>query len=354
MSIFNSVSICSSKPNIISLREKSPEIPTKTKISSNSAFLSEKTKTKIQISSRETNIPKQFKSDLVLTYEIDKKECSSPLTEESKPMFTSKDNFKNYILGKIKNDDEFTLQDKLAYSLLLLMNKDEFTEELIKEFNEEECHLSLLNWVWRYNKKFKQFQALNQFKIILIENFEIVLPQYNKLLIEINIILELLINILNFFVILPINSNDILNLKLYEKLSKIKENIKTYANDYLLNLINFVLNKWKTEVDEENEIKILARYKLGQLGVKHSRPGDLDEKEDKEDTEADSVDDSEINIKNIINNNSNIKSNLNKKTKNNIKVSFDLQNNSVIYFQKDDIPSKISLDKQKIDKSNIS
>jgi hypothetical protein len=233
------------------------------------------------------------------------------------------------------------------------MNTNSFNEEIIREFNEEECHLSLVNWIWRYNKKFKEFKLQNQLKLNFFENFDNILSQYNKLLIEINIIMELLINILNFLVFLPINTSDILHLKLYEKLLKIKGYIKSYANEYLLNLINFVLEKWKAEVEAENEAKIITRYKLNQLGIK--RPRTQDDKDDKEDTEADSVDDNENNIKinNITDNK--INSNLNKKTKkNNIKVSFDLQNNSVIYFKKDDTPFQISLDKQQKEQSNFS
>lgn len=341
--MFNSINICSPKPKMISLQEESPEIPTEAKKMTSNFSIPEKTSlfTFSKNMSHNSNQP-----SLLLSYDIEK---SNTIEEQE-----AKDekNIHDFILKTIKNDDDLTLREKITFSFLLVLNTKSFNEEFINEFNEEECHLSLLNWVWRYKKKLKQFQLQNQLKNTFFENFEIFLPQYNKLLIEINIIMELLINILNFFVFLPINSSDILHLKLYEKLIKIKGFINSYANDNLLNLINFVLNKWKTVVDEENEAKIITRYKLSQLGVK--RPRAPDEKEDKEDTEADSVDYNEDNIK--INNNSIKYSNLNKKikNKNNIKVSFDLQKNSVIYFKKDDIPFKISLDKKKINKSNIS
>ena len=158
----------------------------------------------------------ESESELKLSFEADNKNnavclcpCSQANTAEE-----SKNNFKKFILDTIKNDDELALKDKLAFSLFLVMNTSCFNEELINEFNEEECHLSLLNWIWRYNKKFKQFQLEHQLKINLFQNFDTFLPNYNKLLIEINIIMELLINILNFLVFLPINSSDILHLKL--------------------------------------------------------------------------------------------------------------------------------------------
>jgi hypothetical protein len=335
---------------MISLQEESPELDSKAKTKCQSPSKNAKSK----------EFPKQKnifseESELKLSFETDNKNNAmytcpcypTNITEESK------NNFKKFILDTIKNDDELALKDKLAFSLFLVMNTSGFNEELINEFNEEECHLSLLNWIWRYNKKLKQFQLEHQLKINLFQNFDNFLPNYNKLLIEINIIMELLINILNFLVFLPINTSDILHLKLYEKLLKIKGYIKSYANEYLLNLINFVLDKWKAEVEAENETKIITRYKLNQLGIK--RPRSQDDKDDKEDTEADSVDDNENNIKinNITDNK--INSNLNKKTKkNNIKVSFDLQNNSVIYFKKDDTPFQISLDKQQKEQSNFS
>ena len=343
MSIFNSINICSPQPKMISLQEESPEIPTKAKKMPPNSSKPEKSNL---FTFSENNLPNSNQPGLILSYDIDK---SNTIKKDE---IQDVKNIQEFILKTIKNDDDLTLREKITFSFLLGLNTKCFNDEFIREFNEEECHLSLLNWVWRYKKKLKQFQLQNQLKNNFFDNFEIFLPQYNKLLIEINIIMELLINILNFFVFLPINSSDILHLKLYEKLIKIKGFINSYANDYLLNLINFVLNKWKTVVDEENEVKIITRFKLSQLGVKHPRTPD--EKEDKEDTEADSVDYYEDNIK--INNNSIKYSNLNKKikNKNNIKVSFDLQQNSVIYFKKDDIPFQISLDKKKTNKPNPS
>ena len=339
--MFDPTDICVPNPKMISLQEESPEIPFKSKKSSPPTKLIKPN----PFSPHKKSSQKSPPLDLLLSSDVSNNEVLLPPPTPEKD--ESENNFRKYILGTIKNDDELTLKEKIAFSIYLVMNTNSFNEEIIREFNEEECHLSLVNWIWRYNKKFKEFKLQNQLKLNFFENFDNILSQYNKLLIEINIIMELLINILNFFVFLPINSSDILHLKLYEKLIKIKGNIKSYANEYILNLINLVLNKWKSSVDEENEQKIITRHKLSQLGIKH--PRSTDDKDDKEDTEADSVDYNEENKVNNINNNSIIysNSNLNKKTKNNIKVSFDLQQNQVIYFQKDDIPFQITLDKQK-------
>ncbi len=269
-----------------------------------------------------------------------------PLEEQENP------NFMKIILSTLKNEEDLTLKDKLDFSFILSISKGNFTEETIKEFCEEECHLALLNWVWKYAKKLKKFKLESELREKYLlnreNNFEEFFQKYNILLIEINFIIELLINILNFFVYLPITSSDILNLKLYEKLLKIKGYINSYVSQEVLNLTDFILKKWKTQVDFDNEEKIIARYKLNKLGIKRNRSGT-----DDQDTEADSIDNdtnginNNIKINNLnIHNNQNI--NLNKKIKNkNIKVSFDLQQNSVAYFDKDDMPFQITLDQNK-------
>ena len=258
------------------------------------------------------------------------------------------------ILLTLKKEEDLTLKEKLEFSYCLSLAITSFNEDMIKEFNEEECHLTLLNWVWRYGKKFKEFRIENEIKnsINLTQNFDIFFPKYNILLIEINFIMDLLINILNIFLFLPITSNEILNLKLYEKLSKIKKCIKSFANQDILNLTEIILQKWKNQVDEENEEKIIARFKLNKLGIKRNRT--VEEKIEEQATEADSVDnDANVDYLNNINNNNiiihnNGNINLNKKIKNkNIKISFDLSQNSICYFNKDDMPLQISLDKQK-------
>ena len=213
-----------------------------------------------------------------------------------------KDDFLSTLLLILKNEESLTLKDKLNFSYLVSIAISSFTEEMIKKFNEEECHLSLLNWVWRYKKKFKEFIIEKELKnnIKLIPNFDYFFSnKYNKLLIEINFILQLLINILNIFKFLPMTSSELLNLKFYEKLSKIKEYIASFAQEEILNSIDIVLSKWKTQIDSENEQKIITKFKLDKLGIKRKR----EEKNEEQDTEADSANgDSGVNIINNINN----------------------------------------------------
>ena len=263
-----------------------------------------------------------------------------------------KENFFIEAISKFKNEESLTLKDKLEFSYLLSLAISSFNEEMIKEFNEEECHLSLLNWVWRYRKKIKEFRNIIQNKnsLKLIPNFIYFFSnKYNKLLIEINFIIQLLINILNILYFLPITSSELLNLKLYEKLSKIKEYIKPFVQKDIVNLADIILLRWKELIDLESEQKIIAKFKLNKLGIKRIR----EEKIAEQTTETDSTDnDTIINIETNINNNiiinNNKKINLNKKFKNKkFKVSFDLSRNSVIKYNKDDMPFQITLEKQK-------
>ena len=253
-----------------------------------------------------------------------------PLEEQENP------NFMKIILSTLKNEEDLTLKDKLDFSFILSISKGNFNEETIKEFCEEECHLALLNWVWKYAKKLKKFKLESELREKYLlnreNNFEEFFQKYNILLIEINFILDLLINILNLFSFLPITSSDLLNLKLYQKLQKIKTYIKSFSNINILNTIDFVLNKWRIQIDSENEQKILAKFMLNKLGIKRKRNWEVDI-EDRE-TEINSVEDEEnLNSNNINNISINNKKKFNIKNKKN-KVSFDLNKNSVIYYQK--------------------
>ena len=264
-----------------------------------------------------------------------------PLEEQENP------NFMKIILSTLKNEEDLTLKDKLDFSFILSISKGNFTEETIKEFCEEECHLALLNWVWKYAKKLKKFKLESELREKYLlnreNNFEEFFQKYNILLIEINFILDLLINILNLFSFLPITSSDLLNLKLYQKLQKIKTYIKSFSNINILNTIDFVLNKWRIQIDSENEQKILAKFMLNKLGIKRKRNWEVDI-EDRE-TEINSVEDEEnLNSNNINNISINNKKKINIKNKKN-KVSFDLNKNSVIYYQKTDMPFQITIDK---------
>ncbi len=203
-----------------------------------------------------------------------------------------------FIIQIIKKEDALNIFQKITFTYSILLNKEKFDD--LKEFYEEECHLSLLNWIWK-EKKILKYPCIN----------------FNHLF----NVLALLNNILNIFQILPINSKDIIDLKLFDKLNNIRSLIKNWNIEHpILNLISNLLDKWKKNIEESKEIK---------LNKKRNRSED--------ETEADS----DINL---LNNNIKViipkKVNINNKIKKNIHI--DLSKNRIIYFDKDDIPSSIS------------
>ena len=214
-----------------------------------------------------------------------------------------------YIINLIRYEQIFNLQIKVLISNLILMNNNSFI--YFNDFFEEECHLSLLNWVFK-EKTFLKNKNLNN----------------NNINNKFYYFLQLLNNVLNIFLYLPINSNDILDLKMFQKLKNIKYFISLWNNinikNYYINLINQILNIWKEKV-EINFNKF--------LNLKRNRDFFEDKFCLKEDTEADSFDNESVNNEKEIK----IKNKKNRKT-----LKFDLSKNKKIIFNKEDEPIKIS------------
>ena len=262
-------------------------------------------KNKITDTTFENNIPiNEENTYLIIRNEdfnfinLNSREIQNPIEFPFKA--NSINELETFIIEVIKQEENLHIFQKITFTNSILLNKDKFSE--LKEFYEEECHLSLINWIWKERKILKYPNAY-----------------FNKLL----GILYLLNNILNIFQILHINPNDIIELKLFDKLNNIKGLIKNWKIEHpILNLISNILNKWKSEIEESKEIK---------LNKKRNRSDDETEFE------------SDINL---LNNNIkvNISKNFNKKVKKNIKknISFELSKNRIIYFEKDDIPFTIS------------
>ena len=214
-----------------------------------------------------------------------------------------------YIINLIRYEKIFNIQIKVLISNLILMNNNLFI--YFNDFFEEECHLSLLNWVFN-EKIFLKNKNLNN----------------NNINNKFNLFLQLLNNVLYIFLSLPINSNDILNLKMFQRLKNIKYYISLWNNinikNYYINLINQILNIWKEKV----EINFNSF-----LNIKRNRDFNKDKFYLKEDTEADSYDNDSI----IYEKELKIKNKKNGKT-----LKFDLSKNKKIIFNKEDEPIKIS------------
>ena len=130
------------------------------------------------------------------------------------------------------------IQSKVAITELILKNKDIIYN--LKEFYDEDCQLSLMNWVNAVHKDLKQSfknEKINKNKLILNKNQEI-----------------LLFNIINILEILPIKPDDLISLNFIDILKKIKKDIKT-QNDILYNKIKKLLNFWKSIIVLYNEQK---------------------------------------------------------------------------------------------------
>ena len=262
-------------------------------------------KTEITDSNHEKNIPLNeenkypiLKNEDFNFINLNSREIQNPIEFPFKA--NSINELETFIIEVIKQEENLHIFQKITFTNSILLNKDKFSE--LKEFYEEECHLSLINWIWKERKTLKYPNIY-----------------FNKLL----GILYLLNNILNIFQILHINPNDIIELKLFDKLNNIKGLIKNWKIEHpILNLISNILNKWKSEIEELKEIK---------LNQKRNRSDDETEFE------------SDINL---LNNNIKVNNskNFNKKVKKNIKknISFELSKNRIIYFEKDDIPFTIS------------
>lgn len=254
-----------------------------------------------------------------------------------------------YILSKIRNDDLMNINQKCAFTSFLLFNPILLNNDFIKEFLDEECHLTLMNWI--YNEK----------NILRSPNEDVDLSNFY-------LVLGLLINILNIFELLPIKSNDLILLKLYDKLLKINEYINLYVkqNTVILNCVQHLLKKWEKEIRLYKEAKFINDFIATKLGVKTKRSEDKanneipelekpkkvkKEKEDKEDTEADSEDCGKSSNKNKLNHKSIIKSdnNIIKINKKNKRVSFDFQKNIIIKFNPNDTPQNKPKSKSQYD-----
>ena len=208
------------------------------------------------------------------------------------------ENFETFIIETIKQESNLNILQKISFTNSILLNNDKLNK--LKDFYEEECHLSLLNWIWN-ERMFLKYPKSNINKFFGL--------------------LALLINILNIFKILPIKSNDILDLKLFEKLIKIKEFIKKWSNqNQIITLISCVLDKWKFAVEEEYEKKLNKKRNKIESEVKFNN----------------------INLLSNKYNNVNIQKNFNnKKVKKNLKI--ELSKNKVLYFDKDTAPFEVSI-----------
>ena len=243
----------------------------------------------------------------------------------------------NYILEIMKREDKMDLNEKYICSIYLAMNRHLLTKEIKEDILEEEFHLVLINW--------------------LVEERYLVEDEINENKNNINsfiIYIGLLINIISLFEILPIKAGDLSEFKFYKKLFKINKFVKLNINliinislSFFIKKIESILKKWDTQLDCLYLAKKIEKFLKNKqklfLGKKIKRNIDDKEDKDREDTETDSASDRGESFNE--NNNQSRLGGLFIKNKNNInknkKVNFDLENNKIIFFDKEENVSNL-------------
>jgi hypothetical protein len=247
------------------------------------------------------------------------------LFSEKLPKKRSKREIHKYILDTMKIEDELDLNERYIFSIYISMNKDLLNKEIKKDIMEEEFHVTLMKW-------------LQEEKALVADEIS-----ENKNIYNFNIFIGLLINIISLFEILPIKSSDLFEFNLYKKLFKLNKFVKLYKNininvslSFLINKIEKILKKWKKKMECYELAQQIQKYNEKKetkfIGKKKKRNEII--LKDKEDTEADSCSDrSESPILHklggLFNQN---KAHTHKQKK----VSFDLENNQILFFDKEE------------------
>jgi hypothetical protein len=126
------------------------------------------------------------------------------------------------IVNLFKYDKVLQIEPKIQITNEILMNTDKLIN--YDDFFEEECHLTLVNWI--YNLK-------NDLRKGVLDN-----RSYH-----------LIYNILNIFETFPINLKDLLVLNIYQKLNKIRKFMKKINYIIFLKLDN-LLSYWETFLND--------------------------------------------------------------------------------------------------------
>jgi hypothetical protein len=137
----------------------------------------------------------------------------------------------SFIVQTFKYESYMQIEDKINFSFYIINNKIYLLE--LSEFYEEECHLSLVNWIFKYKNIFKNDYTMDER------------------------IKQLIYNILIIFEIFPIKTKDLFSLKIFQKLNKIRKYMKNMIQNRDLDIENKLkrlLDYWQKFIDQETEI----------------------------------------------------------------------------------------------------
>ena len=167
---------------------------------------------------------------------------------------------------------EKEIKSKLSIVDLILNNRDILIN--LEDFYEEDCQLSLLNWACNINRKFfanKNFEPLSEANT----HSDIQFPLNKDLFFKKNYLNNkaeiLLFNILNIFEIFPIKPDDLKSLNFIEKLTEIKQDMKS-RNLILYKKVKKLVKFWKKMIkffDSQKNLNQISEILPESQSLKH-------------------------------------------------------------------------------------
>ena len=215
-----------------------------------------------------------------------------PIKPSSNDDFSNLNNVGLYIIQKLREEDlkeslpsfdleelnigaenlEKEIKSKLSIVDLILNNRDILIN--LEDFYEEDCQLSLLNWACNINRKFfanKNFEPLSEANT----HSDIQFPLNKDLFFKKNYLNNkaeiLLFNILNIFEIFPIKPDDLKSLNFIEKLTEIKQDMKS-RNLILYKKVKKLVKFWKKMIkffDSQKTLNQISEILPESQSLKH-------------------------------------------------------------------------------------
>ena len=215
-----------------------------------------------------------------------------PIKSSSNDDFSNLNNVGLYIIQKLREEDlkeslpsldleelnieaenlEKEIKSKLSIVDLILNNRDILIN--LEDFYEEDCQLSLLNWACNINRKFfanKNFEPLSEANT----HSDIQFPLNKDLFFKKNYLNNkaeiLLFNILNIFEIFPIKPDDLKSLNFIEKLTEIKQDMKS-RNLILYKKVKKLVKFWKKMIkffDSQKALNQISEILPESQSLKH-------------------------------------------------------------------------------------
>ena len=148
-----------------------------------------------------------------------------------------------YLVEKINHLDTSSIEEKINLCADIYENRDEIISDDL--FFSEECHQTILNWIWKQKKKFS------------IEN------------IDFNQLIDLLFNVIIIFEFLPIHIETLINCNFIRKFKVFEKLIKDY-NSALSIRINDLVNYFEIQVKNYEKNNKLLKKKRKRIIIEFS------------------------------------------------------------------------------------